>query len=80
MSVKELFAGGLTTALFQNDLTHARGLTKLRLRQIAPGVLTSALGAAETLRLLRHAGYVPAAASQDGTPYVERSTARAQAR
>lgn len=62
------------------ELTHARGLKKLGLRTIAPGVLVSARTPAETLRLLRQAGYVPAAEAQDGTPYVERSTARAQPR
>lgn len=62
------------------ELTRARGLTKLALRTIVPGVLVSARGPSETLRLLRQAGYVPAAEAQDGTPYVERSTARAGGR
>ncbi|MDN3352189.1 helicase-associated domain-containing protein [Actinomadura sp. DC4] len=62
------------------ELTRARSLTRLALRTIAPGVLVSARGPSETLRLLRQAGYVPAAEAQDGTPYVERSTARAGAR
>lgn len=62
------------------ELTRARGLTQLRLRTIARDVLVSALGPAETLRLLRQAGYVPAAETQDGTPYVERSGVRARTR
>jgi hypothetical protein len=62
------------------ELTRARGLVSLGLRTIAPGVLVSTRGPAETLRVLRQAGYVPAAEAQDGTRYVERSTARARAR
>jgi hypothetical protein len=60
------------------ELVRARGLSKLRLREIAPGVLVSALGPAETLKLLRHAGYVPAADAQDGAPFVDRSGRRAK--
>jgi len=62
------------------ELTRARGLVSLELRTIAPGVLVSARGPSETLRVLRQAGYVPSAETHDGTPYVERSTARAWGR
>lgn len=60
------------------ELLHARGLAKLRLREIAPGVLVSALDPATTLKVLRQAGYVPAADAQDGTPFVDRSARRAK--
>lgn len=60
------------------ELLRARDLAKLRLREIAPGVLTSALDPMSTLRLLRRAGYVPAADAQDGTPFVDGSARRAR--
>jgi hypothetical protein len=59
------------------ELVRARGLAKLRLREIAPSVLVSALDPAATLKLLRQAGYVPAAEAQDGTSFVDRSARRA---
>lgn len=62
------------------ELVRARGLAKLRLREIAPGVLVSVLDPAATLTLLRQAGYVPAADAQDGTPFVDRSARRARTR
>jgi hypothetical protein len=62
------------------ELVRARPLAKLRLREIAPGVLVSALDPAATLKLLRQAGYVPAADMQDGTPFIDRSVRRAKSR
>jgi hypothetical protein len=62
------------------ELVRARGLAKLRLREIAPGVLVSALDPAATLKLLRQAGYVPAADAQDGTPFIDRSGRRTRPR
>ncbi|MEU5692616.1 helicase-associated domain-containing protein [Actinosynnema sp. NPDC020468] len=51
-------------------------LAALGLRTLAPTVLASAKPAAETLALLRDAGYAPTAATADGVPLLDRVTRR----
>ncbi|MER7278269.1 helicase-associated domain-containing protein [Dactylosporangium sp. NPDC000244] len=59
------------TALL-GEIMRVRSLARLELAELAPTVLSSALGPAETLAALRQAGYVPAAENADGTIAFER--------
>ncbi|MFF1559655.1 helicase-associated domain-containing protein [Streptomyces sp. NPDC058279] len=54
------------------EVVHARGLSKLGLRRIAPTVLTSTAPPEETLATLRAAGYAPTQESATGTPLLTR--------
>ena len=58
------------------EIAAHRGLTTLRLGQIAPTVLTSASDATATLDALRRAGYAPMGEGVDGTPIIERARRR----
>lgn len=55
------------------EVAHARGLTRLRLRRIAPTVLISTAGEQETLAALRTAGYAPTLEAETGTTVLERA-------
>ncbi|BFV58758.1 hypothetical protein KCMC57_up38620 [Kitasatospora sp. CMC57] len=59
------------------ELTHARALSALGLRRIAPTVLTSAADPATTLAALRQAGYAPAPETTATAVTVERAPAPA---
>ena len=54
------------------EIAKARTLRSLGLSMVAPTVLGSATGVAETLAALRAAGYAPVAESADGVPVLER--------
>jgi hypothetical protein len=58
-------------ALLTEVVAH-RGLTELRARLLAPGVLASAKSAPETLALLRKHGYAPVTVDDSGAPSLER--------
>ncbi|WP_344128620.1 helicase C-terminal domain-containing protein, partial [Luedemannella flava] len=58
------------------ELVMARSLAALGLVQLAPTVLTSAVGPAETMAALRAGGYSPAAEDATGAVVVERVTPR----
>ncbi|MER6574876.1 helicase-associated domain-containing protein [Nonomuraea sp. NPDC001023] len=58
------------------ELAAHRGLAKLRPRLLAPTVLASALDPAQTLALLREAGYAPVARADDGSLTVTGRTPR----
>lgn len=58
------------------ELAVHRKLAKLKPRLLAPTVLASALGPADTLTLIREAGYAPVAMASDGTLVVTEPTAR----
>jgi hypothetical protein len=62
------------------ELTGARALRSLRLSVIAPSVLGSAGPVAETLAVLRAAGYAPVAESADGAVELERIERRRASR
>ncbi|MGW0747959.1 helicase-associated domain-containing protein [Streptomyces sp. NPDC002587] len=57
------------------EVAHARGLTKLRLRRIAPTVLISTAPPEETLTALRAAGYAPTQEAETGTTVLDRAPA-----
>jgi len=59
-----------------SEITNARGLADLGLRQIAPTVLISPKPPTETLAALRNAGYAPALEGQTGVAVVERPHGR----
>lgn len=54
-------------------MAQARGLTKLRLRRIAPTVLISTAPPEETLSALRAAGYAPTQEAETGTTLLDRA-------
>jgi Helicase conserved C-terminal domain len=58
------------------ELTATRALAALRLTALAPGVLTSARPAKETLEALRAAGYAPVGEDASGEPVIERVSRR----
>lgn len=55
------------------EVAQARGLTKLRLRRIAPTVLISTAPPEETLSALRTAGYAPTQEAETGTTVLDRA-------
>ncbi|MFG2989928.1 helicase-associated domain-containing protein [Streptomyces sp. NPDC048257] len=55
------------------EVAQARGLTKLRLRRIAPTVLISTAPPEETLSALRTAGYAPTQEAETGTTLLDRA-------
>ncbi|WP_327133610.1 helicase-associated domain-containing protein [Streptomyces sp. NBC_01343] len=55
------------------EVAQARGLTKLRLRRIAPTVLISTAPPEETLSALRAAGYAPTQEAETGTTLLDRA-------
>lgn len=55
------------------EVAQARGLTKLRLRRIAPTVLISTATPEETLSALRTAGYAPTQEAETGTTVLDRA-------
>ncbi|MET9882682.1 helicase-associated domain-containing protein [Streptomyces sp. NPDC006430] len=57
------------------EVAQARGLTKLRLRRIAPTVLISTAPPEETLTTLRAAGYAPTQEAETGTTVLDRAPA-----
>ncbi|WP_051836529.1 helicase-associated domain-containing protein [Streptomyces sp. NRRL F-2580] len=57
------------------EVAQARGLTKLRLRRIAPTVLISTAPPEETLSALRAAGYAPTQEAETGTTLLDRAPA-----
>ncbi|WP_404956496.1 helicase-associated domain-containing protein [Streptomyces sp. 147326] len=57
------------------EVAQARGLTKLRLRRIAPTVLISTAPPEETLTVLRAAGYAPTQEAETGTTVIDRAPA-----
>ncbi len=62
------------------ELTATRSLASLQLTALAPGVLTSARPARETLDALRAAGYAPVGEDASGQPVIERVSRRRAAR
>lgn len=54
-------------------MAQSRGLTKLRLRRIAPTVLISTAPPEETLSALRTAGYAPTQEAETGTTLLDRA-------
>jgi hypothetical protein len=58
------------------ELVAHRGLSMLRLAQIAPTVLTSAADATTALDALRRAGYAPMGETAEGAPVIERARRR----
>ncbi|MEU9105320.1 helicase-associated domain-containing protein [Streptomyces xanthophaeus] len=55
------------------EVAQARGLTKLRLRRIAPTLLISTVPPEETLSALRAAGYAPSQEAETGTTVLDRA-------
>ncbi|MFF9004607.1 helicase-associated domain-containing protein [Streptomyces goshikiensis] len=55
------------------EVAQARGLSKLRLRRIAPTVLISTAPPEETLSALRTAGYAPTQEAETGTTLLDRA-------